>query len=243
MCGWIFLFFFSTKGYLIEAAPKFLHQNSTGTSKLAPGSCSVSKYSSTVRALELRKGICSFQIYLILADTGLPPLHKHLEIIYLDLLMDREGENSEIWDQSHCFGFMQQNHQSLYKLTPVTLCVCSSLPLTLKRRRILTVCTVNFPTGIYKHCFDIFLYIYVTDMNEEAFLFFSQFWMVNTRKVIIFFNLERWRLYSGKNMSESAKKFCIKPGFAELSDLFMIKKERETEWKVYYTTFAGKNKK
>lgn len=36
-----------------------------------------------------------------LSDTG---VSQTLEMICQDLLMDG-GENSEIWDQSHCFGF------------------------------------------------------------------------------------------------------------------------------------------
>lgn len=39
--GEFFIYFFSTKGYLIETAPKFILQNSAATCKLAPGSCSV----------------------------------------------------------------------------------------------------------------------------------------------------------------------------------------------------------
>lgn len=37
---------------------------------------------------------------------------KHLEVICQDLLMDG-GENSEIWDQSHCVGFPEQQHRKL----------------------------------------------------------------------------------------------------------------------------------
>lgn len=42
--------------------------------------------------------------------------------------------------------------------------------------------------------------------------------------------------------SESAEKLCIKPGFAVISDPVMIKRERDRERKVYYTTLLGKMK-